>query len=532
MTQVREDSHDVRVHRCRFVKWSASGIVCVAAHRKWLGVGRADGTVEILEALSLRRVRRVRGRDGLVLESLTWVDDELYGSSASGLIVHVLMTDELKATASGGGAVWQLLTHDDKLAACCEDGSVRFFKKLEYVEVRRVAHSRCVCAVFDGPRLFVGSDDGTIRGEQRVMTLEEGAIVWCLAMSRHLVSGDSRGGVRMWDAALGVELARFARHDADVLCLAVDADRVFASGVDSKICSYGFDGEWVATQAAHRPHLLDVRALILRRDSLVSASLDGKLCVMTADFNGRPKRHYPTIPAMAVSGDYLGALHVDRLDVFKVPDKLWLRVHGRFACFDLRGADLAVSGDDTRLLLADGQHFVLPRALAVKFGPADSLVLAEPDRIAVYRDGTLVSTFAIESPCPHLAVSVAGDVAAGDPVSGAVFVDGRRLPLAPRALAFKPDGTLLIATDNDSVVDANGQPTKHRLKGLVGLDTSEDHVLVYAQNAARLDDIVSTRYRPLLFAGFQTNSDLVVVEHAWDTNLQQAPLARHKFGRS
>ena len=62
----------------------------------------------------------------------------------------------------------------------------------------------------------------------------------CSADGAFLFSGDSRGRVCVWDARLGVLLTSFARHDADVLTLALAPGErtLYAAGVDSKICRF------------------------------------------------------------------------------------------------------------------------------------------------------------------------------------------------------------------------------------------------------------------------------------------------------
>lgn len=63
--------------------------------------------------------------------------------------------------------------------------------------------------------------------------------VWRLAAlpDGTLVSGDSEGGVGLWDSAYGTALQRFSQHKADVTALAVtsDGNTIFASGVDAQV---------------------------------------------------------------------------------------------------------------------------------------------------------------------------------------------------------------------------------------------------------------------------------------------------------
>lgn len=80
-----------------------------------------------------------------------------------------------------------------------------------------------------------------------------------------LVSGDSHGYVKFWDAEFGTLLKQFSMHYADVLCLEVHAYStnvnavpvahysVYATGVDGQISSYSYveenkNGEWVVSK--------------------------------------------------------------------------------------------------------------------------------------------------------------------------------------------------------------------------------------------------------------------------------------------
>ena len=123
-----------------------------------------------------------------------------------------------------------------------------------------------------------------------------------------MVSGDSLGHVQFWDGRTGVLQQTVAKHTADVLCLAAsrDEDRVFASGVDSKIiCCERVSGDekrrgrWVYTYS-HRPHSHDVNALCVcgpegSPELLCSGGIDTKLCTYRVrDFDQwRPRRLWP-----------------------------------------------------------------------------------------------------------------------------------------------------------------------------------------------------------------------------------------------
>ena len=358
------------VHRCRFAGWMPSAVVALAAYEppvaaggvaaSRLAVARADGSIEIVVPRERWAVeRRVAGRADTPVSGLLWLarpaaptsvaasDDaassqavasasappppRLFGASLNGAVFEVdLASCALHAVADAlGGAVWSLAADAarGRLAAACDDGTVRLFRVVDATNGGAVAaaieYERTLAVVGDGGRvlslawycgdalaaaqnggagdvggeaaaaavttLWCGCDDGVVRrvslrasdactaGLTTRLTLEAAAParvakrakggprgggcdareaaaqlaaaeaakarVWCVRCSADgsfLFSGDSRGRVCVWDARLGVLLASFARHDADVLTLALAPGEraLYAAGVDSKICRF------------------------------------------------------------------------------------------------------------------------------------------------------------------------------------------------------------------------------------------------------------------------------------------------------
>ena len=119
----------------------------------------------------------------------------------------------------------------------------------------------------------------------------ERTLVWAVAVlgDGTMVSGDSLGNVRFWDAATCTQLQSYQLHGADVLCLTVgpvsvnqfsypylslpfvtqEGRSIYSAGVDQKICQYSrvevASGDeaslrWIHS-ATQRYHVHDVRAL-------------------------------------------------------------------------------------------------------------------------------------------------------------------------------------------------------------------------------------------------------------------------------
>jgi WD40 repeat protein len=247
----------------------------------------------------------------------------------------------------------------------CEDGSAKLFSYadsgLEYVRSMQPTGSRVLCLCFDPsqPRLFAGCADGTIRCFNEVTGVSMFRLtgdatkglptaIWSLHVTKDstVVSGDNRGQLQFWNGASGDELlCTLQQHTAPVLaiCSSAEGDRVFASGVDSRVicvnrlhrqahhedrhghgaASGASAGEGSSSSAAdpsqwkwvyasaHRPHSHDVQALAvvpvgregeqgrpLAGPMLISGSEDCKLCVYSVnDFVGARPTWVLPVPA-------------------------------------------------------------------------------------------------------------------------------------------------------------------------------------------------------------------------------------------
>ena len=320
----------------------------------------------------------------------------------------------------------------------------------------------------------------------------------CDATSCTVASGDSTGAVCLWDGVVGSLLRRFARHDADVLCVAIAGDCVFAAGADSKVvCLERHADEW-SFAAAHRPHVLDVRALCVSEDAegrptLLSGALDAKLCAYAAS-NGRsfaerrPARLWPfpgTPCVRACDATRLATCnHGAHADVWRLSADgeaapadpiLALRVTApgphnlAFACvFD--GGLLVVGDGATRTrcmrLTDDGDSLQTERVAGARRLPPSLaaasndgvLVLACAGRIVAYdvSENELTPRCSIACACPAPALLTVRDgrvacAARGGRVFVAALDDAKAAP-APRgparaaALAFLGDGLLAAAT--------------------------------------------------------------------------------------
>ncbi|KDE02845.1 hypothetical protein, variant [Microbotryum lychnidis-dioicae p1A1 Lamole] len=132
---------------------------------------------------------------------------------------------------------------------------------------------------FDAPAS--GAVAGLWRSVHR-MTLDqlrgEHTVVWAISALQDgtIVSGDSMGNVKFWDAEMGTQTQSFKTHKADVLALAIGADgtSVFTSGVDQKTVEFRLvtisssrsnstaSRRWIQA-SGRRLHSHDVRAMVI-----------------------------------------------------------------------------------------------------------------------------------------------------------------------------------------------------------------------------------------------------------------------------
>lgn len=195
----------------------------------------------------------------------------------------------------------------------CEDGSVILLDVsggpgvIEQERILQRQSSRVLCLAWNGNDKLVGGladarisvwstkreANGRILATVKVdkSKQRESTLVWSIKMvsEKVMVSGDSTGSVKFWDAQKFTLLQSFsAQHEADVLCLAVDTSgrTVYSAGVDRKIMCYQVvnsgTGRWSA-MGSSLVHGHDVRALALHEaptaNFLVSGGVERTLVI-------------------------------------------------------------------------------------------------------------------------------------------------------------------------------------------------------------------------------------------------------------
>lgn len=172
--------------------------------------------------------------------------------------------------------------------------------------------------------------------------------IWCLRVlsDSTIVSGDNRGTLQFWDGNTGTLRSSSRQHTAPILAIAVspDENRVFASGVDSRVTytsrvGSGYESDWVHA-TSHRPHSHDVQALeVAPIDAslnvadtnyvLLSGGVDTKLCEYSvADYaRVRPSWIFPVNPnglvAHSADASIIALMHRTHVDVWQQTVPSW-----------------------------------------------------------------------------------------------------------------------------------------------------------------------------------------------------------------
>ncbi|GJJ77656.1 U3 small nucleolar RNA-associated protein 4 [Entomortierella parvispora] len=378
----------MEVHRCRFVDYVPAAINALTftptSTRPILACGRANGDIELWNPKNDWTVEKIiPGGKNTSVEALAWAhqttlteDEDFWDSPAekqaalktltkapprlfsAGLnaVVTEWDTTSLKpkrSVDSHGGAVWCMATNHANtiLAVGCEDGCLRLFDiadgELTFLRSFDKQKTRILSLAWspDDKSMVTGSANSSMykwnvelgRVVQR-MTVDrvagEDTLVWAVKVlpNGDMVSGDSLGHVKFWDATTLTMTQSFNSHGADVLCLAVgrDGTSVFSSGVDRKCNQYrlvnqptlnkagkkgaktngksGMTNKWVLA-GSRVFHSHDVRALALEQsrgvDTLVSGGVDVSMVVCAAtpfpDINQHRLPHVPQRPVVSIS---------------------------------------------------------------------------------------------------------------------------------------------------------------------------------------------------------------------------------------
>ena len=359
----KENMTEYNVHRIRFVEFQPQPVNCLAfedCSSPRLAVSRQDGNLEIWSTWPSQRWTIdfvLPSRDGRSIDSLTWCESRLFSAGLEGEIVEWDLVNlvEKNTVDSNGGPVWSITANHigTHIAAGCEDGSVRLFdiqnndlsfsQTLSKQEFRVLTLSWSHC----DNMIVTGSTDSTIRvydvKSRRIISRistdklqERSTLTWSIYLTKDMtiITGNSLGQTQFWDANHGTLLQSFKSHEADVLTICVNKaeDKVYSSGIDSRIAEFSFlndeedGGAWRLSKKLKSVNH-DIRAIAISvsdKPFLVAGGIDPRLTKFKVGVRDWSKTFLPTLPesspcSVAKSGNNLLFHENDKVHVWKLP---------------------------------------------------------------------------------------------------------------------------------------------------------------------------------------------------------------------
>ncbi|KAF6203417.1 hypothetical protein GE061_003836 [Apolygus lucorum] len=301
------------VHSVRFYQPEPSEVKCLASDddNDQLAVARADNSIEIWNISTTPHVVRTILDTYGTVESLAWFEKRLFSVGLQGSVIEydMLLQNPKTMHPLTSGSGWCVAVHKNnkQLAAGTEDGYINVFDissdEIIYNRLLDKQEGRVQCLAWDhkGEFIVTGSVD-TVRVWQvstghaihrmttgRSMNNLE-TRVWAIAVAKDftIITGDSRGKLCFWDGKMGISIASYQSHKADVLsvCVSKKGNSVHCAGVDPLIASYervkmrGSEERRKWVKSIHRViHEHDVRSLVLVDGKLFSAGVDGYLAM-------------------------------------------------------------------------------------------------------------------------------------------------------------------------------------------------------------------------------------------------------------
>jgi hypothetical protein len=215
-----------------------------------------------------------------------------------------LLTSDLQRDL--GSAIWDsdIKTKGNLIAAALDDGSIKLLSVYEdfhekYSIPKKSA--KCLCAKFSSAKhnksIYAGYSDGIInkfnyRNKSTIISISYSnpeLSIWRIVEidENEIGCADSSGTFRVWNAAHGISLYQNKQSQYDLLCLCTSNGTVYATGVDSKICSYQrqANNDWVASSST-RGQSHDVRSILCLEDALISGGINTDICIYPLK-NGR-----------------------------------------------------------------------------------------------------------------------------------------------------------------------------------------------------------------------------------------------------
>lgn len=340
----------VRVHRCRFLNYERPNITAMAFNYAStertpsdlrLSVCRSNGDIEIWNPFTLIPELVIPGAQGRTIEDVCWVKNG--GEDAVHRLFTVGGTDTLTEWSletqlpinfirSDAGIIWAIEPsfNSSKVALVTELGVVvvldsESMEVLYRLKSGDTSSLTSLCWISED-LLACGGVDGTIQvwslgSKQIVGRMSVGAaagnagnddlVVWALKYlprSKQLVSADSNGFLKFWDAKTWLLQQSLKAHEGDVLCLATSLDgrSLFSAGLDQKIVHT----QQLDKQSKHRWTLMGSKV----------AHTNDIRCMASFEDGNQPSTPIGSV-SLLVSGGLDDGIVVDTISAFSLPSK-------------------------------------------------------------------------------------------------------------------------------------------------------------------------------------------------------------------
>ncbi|VDN03883.1 unnamed protein product [Thelazia callipaeda] len=286
---------DIEVHECDLFEHEPfvvdclalderQGILCVARHSDY-NKQKRNGMIEFWNVIGTP-IFHVRNTflGNKTVESLLWLDDVLLAAHIDGSITgHCLHTSEYFTARFTPSSLWCLASISGLSFCAGSDSGAVLLLSLE--ENNRIVLNKTISIGFGVHVMSLACNNDVVAAgtvdeislisisKQRIehtiklprIEKRKPTIVWCLCfIGKLLASGDSRGYVTFWNASNGAFSHCLQTHQADVLCMAVANESIYAAGVDPTIARLGLNQDCAVYRVEHRKliHSNDVRALV------------------------------------------------------------------------------------------------------------------------------------------------------------------------------------------------------------------------------------------------------------------------------
>lgn len=289
-----------------------STILCIALNEflEICAIGRQNGTIELWSLKNPHYIiRTLSGNKELQLRKIVWFSfdkNRLISVGLSGDIIGwnwKIGGDSLFKIFSNGGPIWDVIEIRNRKQLCiaCDDGTVRINDLKDKAESIHQDVLPCgsgrnlsICLSTDELYISIGTSESKIfifnlRTKQNIEKINlhkqnrKDVCIWTLENINNLqfASGNSLGGVSIWDWILGTSIASFCVSYVPILTLTLFTTEsnllLFAAGSEGKvqelICGeleHDWSmGKWI------RPHKHDITSMVVNQYELWTGSNDG-----------------------------------------------------------------------------------------------------------------------------------------------------------------------------------------------------------------------------------------------------------------